>query len=122
MPSTNLRTNAQRYLKWDSEESQFNVYIGSNRASLVKRATISTNSYSYTNGLVYGVTALNVAGVESTPSFWPSNRVGVLESQTSSDLTTWTTLATLETFTNKPVRPRQYLRIMDATKGWLPPN
>lgn len=119
---TAVRTNVQRFLVWDSSEPQFGIYIGPNRAGLVKRATISTNSFPITNGAVYGVSAINVAGVESVLAYWPSNRVGALETQASADLINWQPLTTLETFTNKPARPRQYLRIADVTKAWLPPN
>lgn len=119
---TAVRTNVQRFLVWDSSESQFGIYIGTNLAGLVKRATVSTNSFPITNGVVYGVSAINMVGIESTMAYWPSNRVGALETQTSTNLINWQPLATLETFTNKPARPRQYLRIVDVTKAWLPPN
>lgn len=119
---TAVRTNVQRFLVWDSSESQFGIYIGTNLAGLVKRATISTNSFPITNGVIYGVSAINMVGIESTMAYWPSNRVGALETQTSTNLINWQPLSTLETFTNKPARPRQYLRIMDVTKAWLPPN
>jgi len=94
----------------------------SSLASLVKSATVTTNAYPLTKGTIYGVTSVNFAGIESTMAYWPSNRVAELVSQTSTNLSTWTDLAVLEQFTNTPARPRQFLRITDRTKLWLPPN
>lgn len=118
----NIKTNKQILLHWDSSEPQFNIYTGSNRTSLAKLTTVTTNAYPLTRGVVYGISSVNFAGIESTLAYWPSNRVGELVTQTSTNLTTWTDLTTLETFTNIPVRPRQHLRIVDRTKQWLPPN
>lgn len=117
-----VRTNISRTLVWDSLEPQFNVYLGAKRSSLVKVATVSTNGYPYTNGLVYGVSSINAASVESSLAYYPSNRVGALQWQTSTNLSTWTTGGTLETFTNMPGRPRMFLRIVDQTTAWLPPD
>jgi hypothetical protein len=117
-----VRTNTSRTLVWDSLEPQFNVYRGAKRSSLVKVATVSTNGYPYTNGLVYAVSAVNFAGVESALAYYPSNRVGALQWETSTNLSTWTFGGTLETFTNTPARPRMYLRVVDRTTGWLPPD
>lgn len=118
----NVQTNKQLFLRWDSSEPKFNIYTGTNRASLAKRATISTNAYPLTKGLVYGVTSLNFAGIESTMAYWPSNRVGELVWQYSTNMTTWTDGQIAETFTNVPKTPQMYLRWIDRTKEWRPPN
>jgi hypothetical protein len=117
-----VRTNTQRTLVWDSSEPQFNVYIGAKRSSIVKVATVNTNGFPYTNGAVYAVSSVNFAGVESSFAYYPSNRVGALVWQTSTNLSTWTTGGTLEVFTNTPARPRMFLRVVDQTTGWLPPD
>jgi hypothetical protein len=117
-----VRTNTSRTLVWDSLEPQFNVYRGAKRSSLVKVATVSSNGYPYTNGAVYAVSSVNFAGVESSLAYYPSNRVGALQWETSTNLSTWITGGTLETFTNTPARPRMYLRVVDRTTGWLPPD
>lgn len=120
--ASNLRTNAAQWLVWDSPESRFAIRTGTNLASLVKRATITTNAYPYTNGVVYGISAINSAGVESALAYWPSNRIGALVEQISTNLVTWTDERTVETFTNRPARPQMFLRWVDRTTGWLPPD
>lgn len=117
-----VRTNTQHTLIWDSSEPAFNVYIGAKRSSIVKVATVNTNGFPYTNGAVYAVGAVNFAGVESSLAYYPSNRVGAMQWQTSTNLSIWTTGGTLETFTNTPARPRMFLRVVDRTTGWLPPD
>jgi hypothetical protein len=122
VPVANVQTNRQRYLVWDSSEPQFGIYIGTNRAGLVKRATISTNSFPITNGAVYGVSAINVAGVESVLAYWPSNSQGVMVWKYSTNLTTWITGGVLESYTGKPKTPQMYLRVDTVITNWLPPN
>lgn len=117
-----VKTNKTQTLTWTSSEDRFAIRTGTNRASLGPRFLITSNSLPYQRGLVYSVAAVNTVGVESAPAYFPSNRVGALIEQTSVNLTTWTDGRTLETFTNTPARPQMYLRIVDRTTGWLPPN
>lgn len=120
--ATGIKTNTQKFLVWDSSEKVHGVYTGTNRASLVRRSTISTNSTPYTNGIVYGITAINSAGVESFMAYFPSNRVGQIVWQTSTNLIVWGDGGVLETFTNVAKTPQMYLRVIDRTKEWQPPN
>lgn len=117
-----VKTNKTQMLTWASSESRFAIRSGTNRASVGNRFVVTSNTIPFKSGVVYSVAAINTVGVESAPAYFPSNRVGALIEQTSVNLATWTDGRTLETFTNTPARPQMYLRIVDRTVGWLPPN
>ncbi len=114
--------NVVKLLTWDSAATKFLVYMGTNRASIVQRTTINTNVYPLTNGVVYRIAALDGSGKEVASAFWPSNRVGELWTQTSTNLTAWQDSQRLERFTNSAKQPAMFQRIVDKTVGWLPPN
>lgn len=69
----NLKTN--KVLTWDSDESRFAVYTGTNRANLRTRSTVATNAVAYDPKLTYGIAAINLANVESALAYWPSNNI-----------------------------------------------
>lgn len=109
---------AQKFLTWDSAENRARVYVGPARNILTNSFLIAGNSFPIEPGLHYAVATVNAAGVESSLAYWPSNRLGVLIEQTSTDLQDWKDERTLETFTNAPTRPRMFLRVVDRTTGW----
>jgi len=115
-------TNAPKFLTWDSAATKFAVHVGTNRASLVRKSVISTNRYQIASGSVYGIRAIDAAGMESAPAYWPSNRIGELWTQFSTNLVGWQDSQRLERFTNSAKQPAMFLRVVDKTVGWLPPN
>ena len=69
----------QTVLRWDNPLGASNVVSWglARNAWTNGNRTITTNSFFVTNNWHYRVTAM-VAGIESVPALWPSNRVGQL--------------------------------------------
>jgi Leucine-rich repeat (LRR) protein len=115
-----LATNKTSYLTWTSSEAQFAVYTGSSRATLTNRQVISENRTRLTNGVHYGIAALNTVGIESTLAFWPSNRIGELWLRGSgTNLNQFTNVTRLAgPFTNAPPGLMRFWGVADVTVGW----
>lgn len=106
----------QTVLTWDNPAGASNkVSWGVARNAWTNgNRTISTNTFFVTNGWHYRVTAI-VAGVESTPALWPSNRIGELW------LTSYpkgTNITKLLKFTNSPPGNMQFWGVANITTGW----
>lgn len=117
-PST-VAINKSRYLVWTNKESQSVVYTGASRQTLSNRQVISANQTLYTNGVHYGVAAINMAGVESTLAYWPSNRVAEYWLRGyGTNLNQFTNIVKLATFTNNPPGQMYFWGVADITTRW----
>lgn len=120
---TAIQTNKQSVLIWDTPENRSVIYIGTNKASLKYVTTVSTNAYPYMSGKIYGIAALNTAGIEGPMAYYPSNRVAELWLKGySSSFSQSTNLARLMTFTNTLPDNMRYWGIADVTIRWEPPK
>lgn len=112
-PTTNTTTKTEM-VTWTSNEKKFNIHSGTNITSLKKLTTIATNVFCMTNGVVYGVAAVDDAGVASELAYWPSNRIGEIRLRES----TRTNYVVLQRFTNSPPESQRFWRVEDVTVGW----
>lgn len=108
----------QSFLTWDTTAPSFMVYEGPSRAQFTNVYEVRTNRIPLVDGVTYYVAAVYPGQGQSQLAYWPSNRIGRLGLQSSSNLTDWAELQTLETFTNSPTTPRQFLRVVDQTLRW----
>ncbi|MGC3961321.1 MAG: hypothetical protein QM813_26360 [Verrucomicrobiota bacterium] len=123
LPVGAVMTNKQAMLTWESNAYQFAVRTGTNRSSVGNRQVVATNAVPFERGLVYDVRALNAAGIEGAPAYYPSNRVGSYWLRGyGANLAQGTNIARLVTFTNIPPGNMQFWGIADVTEGWLPPD
>jgi len=109
----------QTVLRWDNPPGASNVVSwGLARGSWTNSRTISTNIFFVTNNWHYRVTAL-VAGIESIPALWPSNRIGELWlTGMGSTMTGGTNIVRLSKFTNNPPGNMQFWGVANVTTGW----
>jgi hypothetical protein len=117
---TSLATNKTQYLTWTSSEARFAVYTGTNRVSLGNRQVISENKTRLTNGVHYGIAAINVGNIESTLAYWPSNRIAEIWLRGyGANLNQFTNVTRLVgPFTNAPPGQMQFWGVADITIGW----
>jgi len=82
--------------------------------------TVFTNAFPWTNGWHYRVTAM-VAGVESTPALWPSNRIGgdIWLVGYATNMTQPTNIVKLISYKgNNPPGNMRMWGVVDLTTGW----
>lgn len=113
-----IKTNTL-FLTWTSSESKFAIYTGTSRTTLTNRQVIGVNKYPLTNNINYGVAAINMAGIESTLAYWPSNRVFELWLRGyGTNLNQFTNVAKLATCTNIPPGQMYFWGVADITTRW----
>jgi len=102
-------------LTWDNPtEASNKVYWGESRGNWTNNVIVTTNEYTISSGLHYAITAI-VNGVESSPAFWPSNRIDRIWVQESFDALQWTNAFIWKTNMN---RPQEFLRLNHELIGW----
>jgi hypothetical protein len=116
MPSAAVAPFKQTVLTWDNPPGASNrVAWGLSRNAWTNgNRTITTNTFFVTNGWHYKVTAM-VAGVESIPALWPSNRFDRIWIQTSTNLATWKRAFIWQTNFNLP---QEFLRTEAELIRW----
>jgi len=109
-------TFKQTVLTWDNPPGASNIVSwGTVRNYWTNGSrTITTNTFSVTNGWTYKVTAM-FNGLESIPALWPSNRYDRVIVQTSTNLLTWQDGFIWQTNYNKP---QEYLRLRSELIRW----
>lgn len=107
-----------QYLAWDSDYTEWKVYVGTNRNKWTTNFLTFNKSVPYDPAKFYGVASM-VGGTESNLAYWPSNRiVNIVVEVSDNPSGNFVGSFTWMTYTNKILGQKKFMRLNEQFVRW----
>ena len=118
LPATIVVPPSTQYLSWDSDYTEWKVYVGTNRNKWTTNFLTYNKSVPYDPAKFYGVASV-VGGTESNLAYWPSNRiVNIVVEVSDNPSGNFVGSFTWMTYTNKILGQKKFMRLNEQFVRW----